>query len=109
MTLHRFAARAPSFEQPVATGASVGGPRDSNRRPTSEVLLAKTPGSVTYSWDYAIARPELRTLYEKSKELNWNARTALAWDTNVDPESELVSDAFNPIFGSDVWKKLNPK
>src|SRR5689334_16152142 len=104
MTLHSLAARA-SHGETCAAGAtgSVAAP------PASEVLLAEMPASVTYSWDYATKRPELHTLYEKSKDLNWNARTALAWETNVDPESEIVSDAFNPIFGTDIWKKLDPK
>jgi hypothetical protein len=48
-------------------------------------------------------------LYEKSKTLNWNAKTDLAWSTPVDPESEIVPDAMNPIFGSPMWKKLDPK
>jgi len=78
--------------------------------PKSEVILASAGATaVTYAWDYASQRPELKTLYEKSKDLNWNARTLLPWDTNVDPESEIVSDAFNPIFGTDIWKKLDPK
>ena len=64
---------------------------------------------VTYDWDYGTKRQELRTLYEKSKDLNWNARTDLPWKTSVDPESELVPDMFNPIFGTDIWKKLDPK
>jgi hypothetical protein len=73
----------------------------------AEHLIA--PGNVAYAWDYGEKRPELRTLYEKSKDLMWNASTDLAWSTNVDPESELVSDAFNPIFGTPIWKKLDPK
>ncbi len=79
--------------------------------PESHVTLAaeRLDNGVVYAWDYSTTRPELRTLYEKSKDLMWNARTALAWDTNVDPESEIVSDAFNPIFGTDIWKKLDPK
>lgn len=75
--------------------------------PQVERLVAS--GDVAYAWDYAEKRPDIRTLYEKSKDLMWNARTDLAWDTNVDPESELVSDAFNPIFGTPIWKKLDPK
>ena len=86
--------------------------RVGGQAPVSEVILSaggdRQP-AVTYVWDYATKRPELRTLYEKSKDLNWNARTDLAWSTNVDPEDEIVSDAFNPIFGTDVWKKLDPK
>jgi hypothetical protein len=64
---------------------------------------------LSYTWDYATKRSDLRALYEKSKDLNWNARTHLKWETSVDPQSELVSDAFNPIFGTPMWKKLDPK
>lgn len=64
---------------------------------------------LVHTWSYAVERPDLRGLYEKAKDLQWNARTYLAWDTNVDPESELIPDAFNPIFGTDLWNKLDPK
>src|SRR5260221_11358553 len=64
---------------------------------------------VAYDWDYAVKRPELRTLYEKSKDLMWNARTDLDWTIDVDPEREIVADAFNPIFGTDVWRRLDKK
>ncbi len=75
--------------------------------PSGESVIASH--GVAYSWDYRTARPELRTLYEKSKDLTWNARTDLAWDTDVDPESQLVPDAFNPLFGTDIWKRLDPQ
>jgi hypothetical protein len=39
----------------------------------------------------------------------WNARTYLAWDTNVDPEAENVPDQFNPLFGTPMWSKLDQK
>jgi len=64
-----------------------------------------TSYSVAYSWEYNVARVDLRALYEKSKDLMWNAR-ALPWDTDVDPEAETVPDVLNPLFGSDIWKKL---
>ena len=64
---------------------------------------------LTYTWDYACQRPDLRVLYEKSKDLNWNARTALSWDHPVDPLAENVPDTFNPLFGTDLWAKLDPK
>ena len=50
---------------------------------------------LTYSWEYACERPDLRILYEKSKDLLWNARTVLAWDTPVDPTAENVPDEMN--------------
>ncbi|HSQ64127.1 MAG TPA: ferritin-like domain-containing protein [Polyangiaceae bacterium] len=61
--------------------------------------------SMAYTWEYHTQRIDLRALYEKSKDLMWNART-LPWSTNVDPEGETVPDVMNPLFGSDVWRKL---
>src|SRR4051812_28844855 len=72
-----------------------------------ETLTA--PQNIAYDWDYSAKRAELRTLYEKSKDLNWNARTDLDWSTDVDPEREIVADSFNPIFGTDVWRRLDKK
>jgi hypothetical protein len=72
-----------------------------------EVL--RTTTEVAYDWDYSAKRAELRTLYEKSKDLMWNVRTDLDWSTNVDPEDQIVADTFNPIFGTDVWRRLDKK
>jgi len=72
-----------------------------------EVLLAEHP--VAYDWHYGDGRAEIRGLYEKSKTLMWNARTDLAWETDVDPEREIVSDTFNPLFGTDIWNRLDAK
>lgn len=99
-----------TLELPNASPSPIPTAPASPRAPESQVVLAggATPVAA-YAWDYGTQRPELRVLYEKSKDLNWNARTDLAWSANVDPESEIVNDAFNPIFGTDIWKKLDPK
>jgi para-aminobenzoate N-oxygenase AurF len=76
--------------------------------PTGTATIA-SPLDLTYTWDYASTRPELRILYEKSKDLMWNASAALPWDTQVDPEAENVADSMNPIFGTPIWNKLDPK
>ena len=40
-----------------------------------------------FTWDYAKgARPKLDKLYEKAKGAQWNGRTDLPWDTEVDQE-----------------------
>jgi hypothetical protein len=62
--------------------------------------------SMSYSWEYNVARVDLRALYEKSKDLMWNARM-LPWSTNVDPEAETVPDVMNPLYGSALWRKLD--
>jgi len=89
---------------------------DTSARPREVEHVAKLPPEVltttvqvAYDWDYSARRAELRTLYEKSKDLTWNARTDLDWSTNVDPESEIVADSFNPLFGTDIWRKLDRK
>lgn len=64
---------------------------------------------LAYTWDYATQRTDLRVLYEKSKDLMWNARTYLPWDTEVDPERENVPDHMNPLFGTRLWPMLDPK
>lgn len=64
---------------------------------------------VTYTWDYATKRVDLRALYEKSKDLMWNARTDIDWSIDVDPERENSPDQANPIYGTDIWNKLDPK
>jgi hypothetical protein len=64
---------------------------------------------LTYVWDYSSERTDLRALYEKSKDLMWNARTDLAWETHVEPEGEVIPDALIPIYGSAIWNKLDPK
>ena len=89
------------YAKTLATPAKTG--------PTgTETVRADLP--VTYVWGYHSERADLRALYEKSKDLMWNARTDLAWSTSVDPESPVVvPDLLNPLFGTDVWRKLDPK
>jgi hypothetical protein len=62
-----------------------------------------------FTWDYSTQRSDLRNLYEKAKEAQWNAKSLLAWDTNVDPESETMPDQLSPIFGTHLWDKLDKK
>lgn len=45
-----------------------------------------------FTWDYSLARPQLRKLYEKAKVGQWNATTDLPWDTEVDFEKVVTED-----------------
>jgi len=45
-----------------------------------------------FTWDYSLARPQLRKLYEKAKVGQWNATTDLPWDTEVDLEKVVSED-----------------
>jgi hypothetical protein len=76
--------------------------------PTGTATIA-TRHDLTYAWEYHAKRIDLRGLYEKSKDLMWNARTELPWDTKVDPEAENAPDQLNPLFHTPIWAKLDPK
>jgi hypothetical protein len=53
-----------------------------------------------YTWDYTLARPALRKLYEKAKVGQWNGATDLPWDTEVDIEATIIAD--QGLFGSGI-------
>jgi hypothetical protein len=73
-----------------------------------EVTRLESGGDVVFTRSYR-GRADLRNLYEKAKEHQWNARSYLDWSRSVDPEAENVPDQFIPIFGTDVWRKLDSK
>lgn len=67
-----------------------------------------------FTWDYSLARPQLRKLYEKAKTGQWNATTDLPWDTEVDLEKVVSADqvaiaaGFDPNrFAGTVVEKWN--
>jgi hypothetical protein len=62
-----------------------------------------------YAWNYGSLKEGLRDLYEKAKRDQWNSTTQLAWDTQVDPESEILPQATNPLAGYGPFEKLDKK
>jgi hypothetical protein len=68
-----------------------------------------TAYSTVFTWNYGVERPDLRQLYEKSKDSMWNVRTDLAWQTHVDPEAETMPDQMSPIWGTRLWDRIDKK
>jgi hypothetical protein len=54
--------------------------------------VVKDNADAIFTWDYTLARPALRKLYEKAKTGQWNATTDLDWDTDVDVEQVVSAD-----------------
>jgi hypothetical protein len=54
--------------------------------------IVKNEADSIFTWDYSLARPGLRKLYEKAKTGQWNGATELAWDTDVDLEKTISQD-----------------
>lgn len=54
--------------------------------------IVKDNADAIFTWDYSLARPQLRKLYEKAKVGQWNATTDLDWDTEIDIEKVVSAD-----------------
>ena len=54
--------------------------------------IVKNNADTIFTWDYSLARPALRKLYEKAKTGQWNGTTDLPWDTDVDVEKVVAAD-----------------
>jgi hypothetical protein len=70
------------------------------------------PGKLetTFNWEYESAREPLLKLYEKGKNLQWNANVRIDWSQDLDPENpQELPDESVSIFGSDVWTRLTKK
>jgi hypothetical protein len=68
-----------------------------------------TSFDTSYAWNYGSVKEGLRDLYEKAKREQWNGTTQLAWNTDVDPESEIIPQIYNPLEDYGPYKKLTEK
>lgn len=106
MAQTEYAPSAPAEPTVYAAAAKEASRRAKEGPSGTEQIAVAHP--LTYAWDYACTRPDLRILYEKSKDLVWNARTAIDWKQHVDPTAENVPDTMNPLYGTHLWDKLDP-
>ncbi len=63
-----------------------------NTDPNEVQHSVKSGGDTIFTWDYSLARPQLRKLYEKAKTGQWNGSTDLDWNTSVDVEAMITAD-----------------
>jgi hypothetical protein len=77
--------------------------------PAAELETILTSFDTNYAWNYGSVKEGLRDLYEKAKREQWNGALQLAWDTAVDPESEIIPAAFNPLQDYGPFKRLDAK
>ncbi len=72
----------------------------------------KTPasGEVVFDWEYDEGRDKLLSLYEKGKNLQWNARSRIDWSLELDLDNPLQApDMYNALYGTDLWNKFDDK
>ena len=66
--------------------------------------IVKNNADSIFTWDYSLARPTLRRLYEKAKTGQWNGTTDLDWNTDVDIEKSIFEDS--QILGTGMEQQL---
>ena len=63
-----------------------------------------------FDWRFDEGRTTLMHLYQKGKDMQWDAMARIDWDQELDPENPMeMPDEAVPIYGSDIWNKLNNK
>lgn len=82
--------------------------REKTARPL-DVESIEASLTVTYNWGYEETRRELRDLYRKAKRAQWNAEDRLDWSIDVDIEKQQIPDHFHPLWGSDIYARLDDK
>ncbi len=84
---------------------------DRYARPIEQVeweVSAQFP--TVFEWEYEDGAEALRRLYEKGKNLQWNATSRIDWSQDLDPENpQGLPDEAITIFGSPMWDKLTQK
>ena len=63
-----------------------------NTDPNAKSHSFQGAGETIFTWDYSLARPPLRKLYEKAKTGQWNGELDLPWETEVDIERTIAAD-----------------
>jgi P-aminobenzoate N-oxygenase AurF len=64
---------------------------------------------IAYNWGYEKTREDLRELYGKAKRAQWDADERLDWSIDVDIEKAAVPEMMHPLFGSDIYQKMDEK
>src|SRR5262245_18857114 len=77
--------------------------------PVSEIETILTTFDTNYAWNYGTVKDGLRDLYEKAKRDQWNGSVQLDWDTQVDPEGEIIPQVYNPLEDYAPFKKLDDR
>ncbi|MFA5775754.1 MAG: ferritin-like domain-containing protein [Ilumatobacteraceae bacterium] len=54
--------------------------------------VVKNNADSIFTWDYSLARPPLRKLYEKAKTGQWNGSVDIPWEMEVDIEKTIAAD-----------------
>ncbi|GGW19145.1 ferritin-like domain-containing protein [Streptomyces capoamus] len=79
-------------------------------RPGDSPWQVPATGAARFSWEYDDGRERLLALYQKGKDKQWDARTRIDWDLEVDPYDALgTPEEAMSLYGTPHWAKLSEK
>ncbi|MEZ4223382.1 MAG: ferritin-like domain-containing protein [Polyangiaceae bacterium] len=65
--------------------------------------------NISFNWGYEKTRQDLRELYSKAKRSQWDSDERLDWSVDVDLEKNYIPEFMHPLFGSELFAKLDEK
>lgn len=63
-----------------------------------------------FDWDYDDGRKQMMHLYQKGKDMQWDALERVDWDLELDDENPMgIADELTGIYHTPIWAKLSDK
>jgi hypothetical protein len=63
-----------------------------------------------FDWEFDEGRTTLMHLYQKGKDMQWDAVERIDWTLELDPENPMeMPDQAVTLYGSDIWEKMTRK
>lgn len=63
-----------------------------------------------FDWDYDDGRKQMMHLYQKGKDMQWDALERIDWSLELGEDNPMgIADEMGGLVHTDVWKKMNDK
>ena len=64
----------------------------------------------SFDWEYDEGRKQMMHLYQKGKDMQWDALNRIDWTLELDPENPMeLPDELSGIYHTPIWAKFNNK
>ncbi len=61
-----------------------------------------------FDWRYDDGRRQMMHLYQKGKDMQWDAVTRIDWDNELDPENPMqLPDELSGLYHTPIWRKAS--
>ncbi|MFF7094689.1 ferritin-like domain-containing protein [Streptomyces rubradiris] len=78
--------------------------------PAAPLWRVPATGAARFTWEYDDGRDRLLALYQKGKDKQWDGRTRIDWDLEVDPYDALgTPEEAMSLYGTRHWDKLSER